>query len=217
MQGSDINPLSSINPADIESIQVLKDASATAMYGARGANGVILITTKRGIEGPVKVNLIATVGVLELTRSLDLLNARELAELGNDAVTEARKYYPDISYGDNFAFPERFEEGTNWQDEIFRSALMQNYQLSLRGGNEKTRYFMSGNMMMQDGIIKESDFNKGTFRINLDNDLSKKVSTGVNLNFTNSISHGVITGIPNQSSSVTAMALFLFLSCERSS
>ncbi len=131
-----------------------------------------------------------------------------MAELGNDAVTDARKYYPDISYGDNFAFPDRFGEGTDWQNEIFRSAWMQNHQLSLRGGSEKSRYFMSANLMMQDGIIKNSDFNKGTFRINLDNDLGEKVTTGVNLNFTNSVSHGVITGIPNQASSVTAMAMF---------
>jgi len=207
LQGSDINPLSTINPADIESIQVLKDASATAMYGARGANGVILITTKRGKPGAMQVNLISTGGIQKLAKTLDLLNARELAELGNEAVTDARKYYPDIAYGDNFAFPDRFGEGTDWQGEIFRPAWMQNHQLSLRGGSETTRYFMSANLMRQDGIILNSDFNKGTFRINLDNDLTDKVTTGVNLNFTNSISHGVITGVPNQSSSVTAMAM----------
>jgi TonB-linked SusC/RagA family outer membrane protein len=207
VQGSDINPLSSINPADIESIQVLKDASATAMYGARGANGVILITTKRGQSGKLQVNLISTGGIQQLSKKLELLNAKELAELGNDAVTEARIYYPDIAYGDNFALPDRFGEGTDWQGEIFRPAWMQNHQLSLRGGSDNTRYFMSANLMLQDGIIKNSDFNKGTFRINLDNDLSDKVRTGVNLNFTNSISHGVITGVPNQASSVTAMAM----------
>jgi len=207
LQGSNINPLSSINPADIESIQILKDASATAVYGARGANGVILITTKRGKTGKIQVNIHSSVGLQNLSKKLELLNARELAELGNDAVTEARVYYPDIAYGDNFAFPDRFGEGTDWQGEIFRPAWMQNHQLSLRGGNEKTRYFMSANLMLQDGIIHNSDFNKGTFRINLDNDLSKKVRSGVNINFTKTISHGVITGIPNFSSSVTAMAL----------
>lgn len=207
VQGSDINPLSSINPADIESIQVLKDASATAMYGARGANGVILITTKRGEAGKMQVNLVSTAGIQQLSRKLELLNARELAILGNEAVSEARKYYPDIAFGDNFAFPDRFDMGTDWQGEIFRPAWMQNHQLSLRGGSEKSRYFMSANLMLQDGIIKHSDFNKGTFRINLDNDLTEKVRTGINLNFTRSINHGVITGIPHQASSVTAMAM----------
>jgi len=96
IQGSDINPLISINPQDIESMQVLKDASATAIYGARGANGVILINTRRGTKGALKVNLNLAYGMQKLSKKLDLLNARELADLGNDAVTEARKYYPDI-------------------------------------------------------------------------------------------------------------------------
>ncbi|HDS08410.1 MAG TPA: TonB-dependent receptor [Bacteroides sp.] len=207
VQGSDINPLSSINPADIESIQVLKDASATAIYGARGANGVVLITTRKGKAGKPQVNISSTVGLQVLAKKLDLLNARELAELGNAAVAEARKYYPDIAYGDNFAFPDRFGEGTDWQDEIFRQAWLHNHQVSLSGGEERTRYFMSANLMQQDGIIHNSDFNKGTFRINMDSDLGENVRTGVNINFTRSISHGVITGVPNFSSSVTAMAL----------
>ncbi|RLD62333.1 MAG: TonB-dependent receptor [Bacteroidetes bacterium] len=207
LQGSEINPLSSINPVDIESIQILKDASATAIYGARGANGVILITTKRGKKGPLQVSLNSSVGVQKLSKKLDLLNAHELAVLGNDAVTEARKYYPGVAYNDAFALPNRFGEGTDWQDQIFRTAMFSNHQISIRGGNDNTVYFMSANLMQQEGIIRNSDFNKGTFRINLDNNLSKTVKSGVNLNFTRSINHGVITGIPNVASSVTAMAL----------
>ena len=207
LQGSEINPLSSINPVDIESIQILKDASATAIYGARGANGVIFITTKRGKKGPLQVSLNSSVGVQKLSKKLDLLNAHELAVLGNDAVTEARKYYPGVAYNDAFALPNRFGEGTDWQDQIFRTAMFSNHQISIRGGNDNTVYFMSANLMQQEGIIRNSDFNKGTFRINLDNNLSKTVKSGVNLNFTRSINHGVITGIPNVASSVTAMAL----------
>ena len=204
---SEINPLSSLNPADIESIQILKDASATAVYGARGANGVILITTKRGKSGSPSVTVNSSVGIQQITKKLEVLNARELAELGNDAVTEARKYYPDIAYGSNFAMPDRFGEGTDWQDEIFRDAWMQNHQVSLRGGNDKTSYFLSANLMMQDGIIKHSDFDKGTFRINLDNQLAETVKSGVSLNLTRSLSNGVITGVPLFAQSVTAMAL----------
>ena len=204
---SQINPLSSLNPADIESIQILKDASATAVYGARGANGVILITTKRGKSGSPSVTVNSSVGIQQITKKLEVLNARELAELGNDAVTEARKYYPDIAYGSNFAMPDRFGEGTDWQDEIFRDAWMQNHQVSLRGGNDKTSYFLSANLMMQDGIIKHSDFDKGTFRINLDNQLAETVKSGVSLNLTRSLSNGVITGVPLFAQSVTAMAL----------
>lgn len=207
IQGSAINPLSSINPQDIESMQILKDASATAIYGARGANGVILINTKRGKKGALQVNLNFSYGMQQLAKKLDLLNARELAELGNDAVTEARKYYPQIAYGSNFAVPSRFGEGTDWQGEIFRIAPLSNRQISLQGGNESTVYFLSANLVTSKGIIHNSDFNKGTVRVNLDTELSEKVKTGVNLNLSQSVSNGVTTGVPNVASSVTAMAL----------
>jgi TonB-linked SusC/RagA family outer membrane protein len=207
IQGSAINPLSSINPQDIESMQILKDASATAIYGARGANGVILINTKRGKKGALQVNLNLSYGIQQLARKIDLLNARELAELGNDAVTEARKYYPAIAYGSNFAVPSRFGVGTDWQGEIFRTAPVMNSQISLQGGNENTVYFMSANLVTNQGIIHNSDFNKGTVRVNLDTELSKTVKTGINLNLSQSVSHGVTTGVPNVASSVTAMAL----------
>lgn len=207
IQGSDINPLSSINPQDIESIQILKDASATAIYGARGANGVILINTKRGKKGTLQVNLNLSYGLQQLAKKIDLLNARELAELGNDAVTEARKYYPEIAYGSNFAVPSRFGEGTDWQDQIFRIAPLTNSQISLQGGAENIIYFLSANLVTNKGIIHNSDFNKGTVRFNLDTDLSEKVRTGINMNLSQSVSHGVTTGVPNVASSVTAMAL----------
>ena len=208
VQGSEINPLSSINPNDIESINILKDASATAIYGARGANGVILITTKRGKKDDFQVAFNTSVGFQQLTKRLNLLGARELAELGNDAVAEARKYYPDLAYFDCYALPSRFAEGTDWQDKIFRTAWMQNHQLSVRGGNDKNVYLISANYVKQEGIIKSSDFNKGTFRVNMDNEISERVKFGINLNFAQSISHGVITGLPSAASSVTAMALF---------
>ncbi len=207
IQGSEINPLSSINPQDIESIQILKDASATAIYGARGANGVILINTKRGKKGDFQVNLNLSYGYQQLAKKIRLLNARELAELGNDAVTEARKYYPEIAYGSNFAVPSRFGKGTDWQDQIFRTAPLTNSQISLQGGAGNIRYFLSANLVTNKGIIHNSDFNKGTVRFNLDTDLSEKVRTGINLNMSQSVSHGVTTGVPNVASSVTAMAL----------
>lgn len=207
IQGSDINPLVAINPNDIESIQILKDASATAIYGARGANGVILITTKQGTKGDMQVTFNSSVGLQQITKKLELLNARELAELGNAAVTEARKYYPDVAYNTAFALPSRFGKGTDWQDEIFRVAPMTNYQLSLRGGSDKTSYYLSGNLVEQEGIIKNSDFSKGTFRLNLDNQLSAKVRTGININLSRSVNNGVTTGVPNTLSNVVTMAL----------
>jgi TonB-linked SusC/RagA family outer membrane protein len=207
IQGSEINPLASINPSDIESMQVLKDASATAIYGARGANGVILVNTKHGKKGDLQINLNTSFGVQKLSKKIDLLNARELAELGNDAVSEARKYYPEIAYNSIYALPSRFGEGTDWQDQIFRTAMLTNSEVSIRGGNENTVYFMSANLVTHQGIIHNSEYNKGTVRVNLDNQLSKKVKTGINLNLSQGVNHGVTTGVPNVNSSITAMAL----------
>jgi TonB-linked SusC/RagA family outer membrane protein len=205
--GSDINPLASINPSDIESMQVLKDASATAIYGARGANGVILVNTKHGKKGDLQININLSAGVQQLSKKIDLLNARELAELGNDAVTEARKYYPEIAYNSIYTLPSRFGEGTDWQDKIFRTAMLTNSEVSVRGGNENSVYFMSANLVTQQGIIHNSEYNKGTVRLNLDNQLSKNVKTGINVNLSQGINHGVTTGVPNVNSSITAMAL----------
>jgi TonB-linked SusC/RagA family outer membrane protein len=205
--GSEMNPLASINPSDIESMQVLKDASATAIYGARGANGVILINTKHGRKGDLQINVNTSFGVQRLSKKIDLLNARELAELGNDAVTEARKYYPAIAYNSIYALPSRFGEGTDWQDQIFRTAMLTNSEVSVRGGNENTTYFISANLVTHQGIIHNSEYNKGTVRVNIDNQLSKKVKTGINLNLSQGVNHGVTTGIPNVNSSITAMAL----------
>ncbi len=208
IQGSEQNPLVGINPNDIESVQILKDASATAIYGARGANGVMLITTKHGKKGEMQVNFNSSFGFQKLSKKMDLLNARELAELGNAAVVEARIYYPTVAFNSAFALPSRFGEGTDWQDQIFRVASLTNQQISVRGGNENTQYFMSGNFAKQEGIIHNSDFSKGTFRLNLDNQLSKSIKTGINLNLSHSTNNGVTTGVPNVLSNVIAMALF---------
>jgi TonB-linked SusC/RagA family outer membrane protein len=208
IQGSEINPLSSINPSDIESLQILKDASATAIYGARGANGVIIITTKRGKKGTTNISFSSNFGIQEVTKTLDLLNARELAELGNDAVREARKYSTkEIPFETIYSLPERFTESTDWQNELFRTSYMNSYQFALRGGTEKTLYSVSANYLKQEGIIHNSDFEKYGLRANLDNQINKSVKIGLNTNFSRSINNGVITGIPNVNSSVVAQAL----------
>lgn len=208
IQGTDQNPLTSINPNDIESIQVLKDASATAIYGARGANGVILITTKQGKAGVTQVQFGSSIGIQQLSKKMDLLNANQLAVLGNDAVHEARKYYPGVAYNSAFAMPDRFGKGTDWQDQIFRTAVLHNHRVSISGGNESTTYYMSASMASQDGIIHNSDFGKGTFRVNISNRINQWLRTGINLNLSTSTNNGVTTGVPNVASSVTAMALF---------
>lgn len=201
--GPSLNPLSNINPADIESIEVLKDASATAIYGTRGANGVILVTTKRGKKGAPVITINYTKSIQQLRRKIPMLNAAQLAILGNEAADNAGAARRLI-----YASPVNLGVGTDWQDEIFRIAPMDNIQVSARGGNDASTYAISGNFFTQDGIIKNSNFTKGNLRINLDQRLSEKVSIGTSLNLNRSALRGVVTDAEGaMPSSVTSWAL----------
>nr|WKN34624.1 TonB-dependent receptor [Tunicatimonas sp. TK19036] len=186
-RGPRIGALSTINPNDIESIEVLKDASATAIYGSRGANGVILITTKRGKSGRGSVSFEGYYGLQQVSKKLNMLNATQYAELVNEA---------SLNAGNEpvYANPQSFGEGTDWQEELFRVAPMANYQLSLTGGNESTRYAVSGGYFTQDGIVTGSDFNRYSFRVNLDTDVNEKLTIGSNLSYNRISSNGVLTG-----------------------
>jgi TonB-linked SusC/RagA family outer membrane protein len=165
--------LNSINPSDIESVEVLKDASATAIYGSRGANGVVLITTKKGKVGKGTIGLEAYTGVQVVRHKPELMNAKEFASYLNDAnpVTPT-----------SLALPYRqgqidsLGEGTDWLDEILRPARMSNYQLSFNGGTEETRYNLSFNYFDQEGIVLNSGFQRGTVRLNLNKKISQKLS-----------------------------------------
>jgi TonB-linked SusC/RagA family outer membrane protein len=168
------NALASINPNDIASIEILKDASATAIYGSRGANGVILITTKKGQYNSQQVSFEAYYGLQQVANQLGLLNAREFVTISNEA-------HLNDGLEPIFDAPENYGEGTNWQDVIFRTAPTQNYQLSFSGGNDATRYAVMGNYFSQDGIIKGSGFERGSFRVNLDSRISDKLKTGTSL------------------------------------
>lgn len=183
------DPLSSISPNEIESIEILKDASATAIYGARGANGVVLITTKRGKLGSVKIDFDYSVNVANVRKKLELANAEELAILTNEWATNNNR--PLIYDGINKPRPEDLGEGTDWQDEIFRTALTHTYNLSISGGSENTKYLVSGNYMDQDGIIIESNFKRGGLKFNLDQKINARINVGVNLNANKSINDAV--------------------------
>jgi len=177
---STISPLSTINPADIVSMEILKDASATAIYGAQGANGVILITTKHGKAGEAKFNYDGMFAVSRQTRRIDMMNLREFAEYYNDMVSlgylEASPYYAD---------PTTLGAGTNWQDEIFRTAYQQQHQLSAQGGTDKVQYYISGSWMDQQGTIIGSNFDRFSVRTNLDAQLKEWMKIGVNATFAN--------------------------------
>lgn len=186
------NPLSAVNPNDIESIEILKDASATAIYGSRGANGVVLVTTKRGKEGQASVDFETYYGVQQITRMLDMATAAEHTAAKNE---QLRNLNFAERYGNpNGAYPKppaEYGEGTNWQKEIFRSAPIQNYQISISGGSDKIRYLVSGNYFNQDGIVITSNFKRFTARVNLDANVSKRVKVGTNFTISRSNNNSV--------------------------
>lgn len=179
------NPLSQINPSDIESVEVLKDAAATAVYGARAANGVVLITTKRGKEGITRVSYDGYIGVQSTTKKLEVLNAREFAQLENSI------YAPSVLYPN----PESLGEGVNYQDLIFRNATIQNHQLSVTGGNQNTQIAFGANFFNQEGIIQNSDYRRYALRTNVDHKINERFKVGSSLYYTVTRENRINAGI----------------------
>jgi len=169
---SGVNPLAALNPSDIESIDILKDASATAIYGARASNGVILITTKRGRSGENTVTLNAYHGTQTVRHRLSLLNAQQFADYANAARVNGGQP-PLYTAAEIAALPN-----TDWQDEIFRSAPVTNVETSFSGGDNDTHYYVSGNLLRQDGVVLNTNLNRGSVRLNLDQDISKRFRVG---------------------------------------
>ncbi|MCJ8164038.1 TonB-dependent receptor [Pontibacter sp. E15-1] len=162
-----------LNSNDIASIEILKDASATAIYGSRAANGVVVVTTKKGKAGTSEINFTAYTGVQNAWRTLDMTNAAEYATIDNMARQAA-----GINTNPAWADPQSLGEGTDYQDELFRSAPISNYQLSWSGGNENSTLYVSGGYFQQDGIIIGTDFERYTFRINTDHKIGSRVKIG---------------------------------------
>ncbi|WP_028664978.1 SusC/RagA family TonB-linked outer membrane protein [Runella zeae] len=185
-----INPLSTINPSDIESIQVLKDASATAIYGSRGANGVVIITTKRGKIGKPTITFEHSTGIQQLAKKLDLLTPQQYAEYVADGRDNAWVFAGGKATDANnvrstatqvkpeFRNPSQIQNGTDWQDVIFQSGLVQNYQLSTSGTSRDVSYYVSGGFFDQKGIVIGSNFKKFTLRTNIDAQLTEKLKIG---------------------------------------
>lgn len=174
------NQLNAISPNDIESMDILKDASATAIYGVRAANGVVIITTKRGKAGRTNINLDVYRGVQSVTRKLDLLSASEYAVINNES--RLAKGLPIVV--DKLLDPAALGEGTDWQDLVFRRAQIQNYSLSATGGSDKARYAVSGTYFQQDGIIIGTNFERFTLRANGDVQVGRMLKLGNNIQLT---------------------------------
>ena len=172
---------SAINTYDIESLEVLKDASATAIYGSRGANGVVLITTKKGKTGKAKVQYDFQTGMQYQIKKLDLMNAQEWARFYNtylvnsETLAEAPFSEADIA---------AMGEGTDWQKTVFKPAPTTNHSVSVSGGSENLRYFVSGTAMLKDGLVDNSYYNKYNLRSTIDADVNKYLSLTLNLGYT---------------------------------
>jgi TonB-linked SusC/RagA family outer membrane protein len=164
--------INAINPADIESMEILKDASATAIYGSRGANGVVIITTKGGKSGKGRIDFETYYSTQQVIKKLELLNATEFATLMNERAVNDRVASPYFTQNQIASFGE----GTDWQNEIFRSAPLQNHSLTFSGGNDKTKYSIGGSWFDQQGIIKNSGFGRGSIRANINSEVNKVVS-----------------------------------------
>ena len=175
------NAIASINPADIVSMDVLKDASATAIYGSRGSNGVIIITTKRGIKGEATINYNSYMGVQQMPKKLDMLNLQQYAihrnTLANLNISMANN---------NFVRPDLLGKGTDWQDELFNNALMQNHNLSISGGSDKITYALGAAYLDQTGIAAGSGFKRLNLSGSFDAQVKKYLKAGVSFAFSNS-------------------------------
>ena len=177
---STISPLSTINPADIVGMEILKDASATAIYGAQGANGVVLITTKRGKAGEAKFTYDGQIAWNHQGKRLDLMNLREFADYYNDFVKtgypQEDAWHSDVSL---------LGKGTNWQDAIFQTAFQHSHQIAAQGGTEKVQYYVSGNYMNQEGTIIGSNFRRFSMKVNLDAQLKSWLKLGLSATYAN--------------------------------
>ncbi len=208
--GQNISSISDLNPDDIESIEILKDASAASIYGARAANGVILITTKRGAAGKTRFSLNYYSGLQQVSRPIDFLSSDELVALIEEArLNDLNAYNADPTiFGEDYdpalstnPLPESWYTGvnTNWMDEIFRLAPINNIEFSASGGNEKTTFYISNSYFDQQGIVIESYYKRLNTRLNLDHKINDKFKLGENISLTysdnrRSLNDNVYTG-----------------------
>lgn len=201
-QKANRNPLNNINPNDIESIEVLKDASSAAIYGSRGANGVVIITTKTGKAGKTKVDVNYEFGVSRVNRRLKMMNAPEWIEFEtaarNNTYATDLKSNPNLKRTDSYTkyyVPDEFSDpdwlarignGTDWQDVLLHNALTHNLQVSASGGSEKTQFMVSANYLNQDGVVDNNPYERYSFRSNINHKFNDRISFAMKLAMTHS-------------------------------
>ncbi|GAB2775596.1 TonB-dependent receptor [Rhabdobacter roseus] len=193
VDGFPVTAIKSLNPNDIESMEVLKDASATAIYGSRGANGVVIITTKQAKTGQSQFNVEYYTGIQHLIYKIPVLNTAQFVELANEAFSFRNLAKP-------FPNPEAVTTDTDWQDAIFRPAPISNYQVSFLKGNESTKFTITGNYFNQDGIITNSNFKRFSTRFNLESKINRRLTIGNNLQISYIRNNAVLVNSPGTGS-----------------
>ena len=184
-----VNPLSTINPNDIVSIDVLKDASASAIYGSRASNGVIIITTKRGKAGESKISYNGYYGVASLRKKLDMMSLSQYAGYRKTIAEETNN-----TLDNHYLDPTLLGDGTDWQNAVFRSAAQQSHSISATGGTEKTQYAIMGGFFQQDGIAIHSDLKRFNTRVNIDSRVTDWFKIGTSMAYTNSFQNMINDG-----------------------
>lgn len=182
VDGVTLDNISFLSANDIESMQVLKDASSAAIYGSRAANGVILITTKSGVKGNAKVSLNAYAGLTSLTKRIESLNVEQYRELLQDMNSKT-------------VLPANLTDRTDWYDETFQNALTQNYQLSVSNATDKINYYLSAGYTGEQGIIKVAYFERFNFRSNIENQIRPWLKIGANISYSDYKSNGIVSGL----------------------
>ncbi len=230
VDGVIVDDITFLSPNDIQSTEILKDASATAIYGSRGANGVIIVTTKGGkINQKTRVTLDAYVGVQQRWRKLDVMNAHDFADalIAINGTTSEKKLYAEQGFnkwlqsyrlGSSAYYPTVYDPETNptgldysaidtdWQDEVFQDAMIQNYHLSIDGGGEKTTYSLSGSWYSQDGTIIGSNYQRFTVRLNTSHKVNNWLKVGENVSFMSSTARNAMNNSESAGASVLSAA-----------
>lgn len=206
---SSSNPLGDINPDDIESIDILKDASATAIYGSRAANGVMLITTKKGKEGKAKVSYNAWVGITQPFNPPKILNAEQYMMLKNEAARNANmpeSFFPSYN-------PDGSMVDTRWYDFIYRTGVAHNNSLSISGATPETSYYFSLGYSKQNGFIDKNEFKRAVIRFNIDQKIGKRIKVGTNASYTKGYNQAPNTGsLPNEGFTSAGAGRLAFMS-----
>lgn len=187
------NPLSSINPADIESIDIAKDAAATSIYGSRAANGVVFITTKSGKRGRTKINYDAYFGANNAVRLAEVLNAAQYLEIKNEGLRNAGTYDPVTNYYDYSLDANGNRIDTRWYDYIFRTGTVNNHSVNVSGASEATRYFFSAGLTEQEGIVRGNDFDRKSIAYNLDHKINSWLKVGSKVNYSKNKTRAVMS------------------------